>query len=802
MKLSYRWLARHVDLSDTAPKEVARLLTLHVAEIEGTEAFAPQLSAVTVGHVLEREPHPDADKLGVCRVDVGAGDPLQIVCGAPNVGAGQRVAVATVGTVLPGDFKIKKSKIRGVESIGMICSVRELDLGDEHDGIWVLPDANGEPAAIGQPVAEALGFGDTVFEVDNKSITHRPDLWGHRGFARELAALLGRELLPLEEALPATGSKAGLAVEIQTPLCSRYLALPIDGVRVEASPLWMRLALLAVGQRPIDLLVDVSNYVQLDLGQPNHLFDRSRVDQGLVIRAAGEGERMKTLDGEERELTGADLVIASGSDPVALAGVMGGEASAVEAGTTQLLLEVANFDAITVRRTAARLGLRTDASTRFEKHLDPHLVPVAAARVIQLLREVQPDLSLPQAVTDVGDWTDPSSELELDPNQVRSLLGSDISDQGIAATLTQLGFRVDGTAPMKVGVPSFRATRDVTIPEDLIEEVGRSIGYGAIPEAQLVAAVTPPPKDVRRTLVAKIQDRLSGAARFHEALGYSFASDAALERLGANDLPHVAVINPVAEGESRVRRSVMETLIAQAARNVHHAEEVRLFEVGKGYRPEGSGESGEPAEVRELGLVLIRPPAGNKDRFDADALLELRGVVEDLVRALGLAPLEFGLLAEAPAPWLHPKATLGASGGVCELGRLDPRVANRFELDHDVAVATLSIEGLLSSKPLDTPYRPVPKFPGVKLDVALSCDEERPAAELAALIERSGKGLVASLELFDVYRGESVGEGRKSLAWHVVLQAADRTLEEKDLSKYLDRLQRSAEREGIELRRE
>ena len=258
MKLSYRWLNRHVDLSGIPPEEVARLLTLHVAEVESTEPFAPHLSAVTVGHVLEREPHPDADKLGVCRVDVGSDQPLQIVCGAPNVGPGQRVAVATVGTLLPGDFKIKKSKIRGVESIGMICSVRELDLGDEHDGIWVLPEAKGEPVPIGQPVSEALGLDDTVFEIDNKSITHRPDLWGHRGFARELAALLGRDLLPMDLTLPATGDGPGPAVEIRTSLCSRYLGLFIDRVRVEPSPLWMRLALLATGGRPIDLLVDRS----------------------------------------------------------------------------------------------------------------------------------------------------------------------------------------------------------------------------------------------------------------------------------------------------------------------------------------------------------------------------------------------------------------------------------------------------------------------------------------------------------------------------------------------------------------
>ncbi|MHC4895112.1 MAG: YtpR family tRNA-binding protein, partial [Planctomycetota bacterium] len=259
MKISYRWLERHVDLSGVSAEELAKLITLHVAEVEGVEPFAPHLSSVTVGHVQSREQHPDADKLGVCSVDVGADEPLQIVCGAPNVAGGQRVAVATVGTVLPGDFKIKRSKIRGVESVGMICSLRELDLGDEHDGIWVLP---GEPE-VGQPVADALGVTDWILEVDNKSITHRPDLWGHRGFAREIAALLGRELKPLDTSLPAAGDGEPVPVSVETPGCPRYLALPIDGVRVESSPLWLKLLLLAVDQRPLDLLVDVSNFVML-----------------------------------------------------------------------------------------------------------------------------------------------------------------------------------------------------------------------------------------------------------------------------------------------------------------------------------------------------------------------------------------------------------------------------------------------------------------------------------------------------------------------------------------------------------
>ena len=288
MHISFRWLQRHVDLTGIDPEQLALDLTLSTAEVEGIEPFAPHLAEVTVGLVRSREQHPDADKLGVCTVDVGTGEDLQIVCGAPNVAGGQKVAVATVGTVLPGDFKIKKSKIRGVASHGMICSIRELDLGDEHDGIWVLD----EQAEVGRPVSEALDLTDWVIEIDNKSITHRPDLWGHRGIARELAAIYDRELLPLDLSLPATGEGEGVPVTIEDPACSRYLALPVDGVRNGRSPDWMRHLLLAVGQRPLDLLVDVSNFVMLDLGQPNHLFDRARLSAGIEVRMAREGEAM------------------------------------------------------------------------------------------------------------------------------------------------------------------------------------------------------------------------------------------------------------------------------------------------------------------------------------------------------------------------------------------------------------------------------------------------------------------------------------------------------------------------------
>ncbi len=806
MKLSYRWLSRHVDLEGIEPAELAEKLTLHVAEVEGVEPFAPQLSAVTVGHVVQREKHPDADKLSVCQVDLGDGRPVQIVCGAPNVDAGQRVAVATPGSELPGDVKIKKGKIRGQESNGMICSVRELDLGDEHDGIWVLP---GEPE-IGRPVAEALGLSDWVFEIDNKSITHRGDLWGHRGFAREIAAIYGRELKPLDTSLPPTGSGQACPVRIDDARCSRYLALPISGVEVSGSPDWLRYLLLAVGQRPLDVLVDVSNFVMLDLGQPNHLFDAGQVSAGIEVRAAREGEALETLDGLERRLAPDDLLICSGGQPVALAGVMGGAASKVERGTTELLLEVANFHGVTVRRTAARLGLRTDASARFEKSLDPKLALDAAGHLVRTLAAIQPSLTLPAPLTDVGDWQDPSREIELDLQAVRGLLGHPIDDAGISQRLAALGFGVRSSAgSLTVSVPSFRATKDITTPEDLIEEVGRSLGYDNLPGRSLEAEVAPPPYDGRRQLVRAISDRLSGAARFCEAPGYSFQSEALTRAVRESDAAFVRVVNPVAEGESRVRRSVVPALLAKLASNATHAARVPLFEVGKGYLPEERNERGEPREVHQAGVGLAAVKSAGKPsasvRFDEGALPELRGVLDDLLRHLGLEA-EPWRRAEGELPgWAHPGRVVERctrAGRLVLLAAVDPRVARDLDLDADAAAAVVDLDVALASAGEVRRYQPVPRFPSVKLDVAFSAPEAYPAGDLAAWIERAGKGLVAGVELFDVYRGESLGEGQKSLAWHVVLQAQDRTLSDKDQAKFLDRLARSVERDGVELRRE
>ncbi len=808
MFVSYRWLERHVDLKGIRPETLADDLTLSTCEVEGLEPFVPCLGDVVVGHVVTRDAHPDADKLSVCTVDLGGGeDALQIVCGAPNVAAGQKVAVATVGTTLPGDFKIKRSKIRGVESRGMICSERELGLGEDHQGIWVL-DAEAE---VGRPVGPALGIEDWIIEIDNKSLTHRPDLWGHRGLAGEVAAIYGRELAPLDLTLPPLGDEPPFPLRVESSDCPRYLGLAIDGVAPRRSPEWLRMLLLAAGQRPLDLLVDLSNFVMLDLGQPNHAFDRTRLAaEGIVVRNARPGETMATLDEVQRKLEPSDLLICSGDEPVALAGVMGGAGSKVEEGTDRLLLEVANFRPAVVRRTSARLGLRTDASARFEKHLDPTLPLKAAAHFARLLLELEPATCFPCRLADAGEWSDPAHTLPLRPERVRTALGAEVSDDEQAEILTRLGFGVERRGgAFEVAVPSARATKDVTIEQDLIEEVGRLHRYGNVPERTMLGELVPSDPDPRRRLVRQLQDRLAGSARFHEVISYSFLADALLETLELADAPHVEVTNPVAEGVCRVRRGVLPSLLGIVTGNRRLREEVRLFEVGKGYLPERANPRGEPAEVHQLALVWARPAAAEETPFDRELLPRLQGVVEDLIASVGLPVPRWEREGE-PATWAHPvKALAGRTRkdgpAAVHLAGLEPGIARALglegELASEVAVAEISLDVLLDTPDAPASYQPIPRFPEVKVDVAMLADEELPAGELAQAIRRAGKGVVAGLELFDLYRGESLGAGRKSLAWHVVLRSDNRTLTDKDAAKFLGRLERGLDELGATLRK-
>jgi phenylalanyl-tRNA synthetase beta chain len=818
MKASLRWLSRHVDLSGITPEQLGNDLTLSTAEVEGLERFAPATSDVVVGRVLTRDRHPDAEKLSLCSVDVGSaadGGPvetLSIVCGAPNVAAGQKVAVAKIGTKLPGDLTIKRSKIRGVESFGMICSARELGVGDEHDGIWVLP----ETAAVGTSVARALDLEDWIVEIDNKSLTHRPDLWGHRGLARELAAIYERPLKPLDLSAPTTGGGAAWPVRLESPDCLRYVGLVIDGVSAARSPDWLRHLLLAVGQRPIDLLVDVSNFVMLDLGQPNHVFDRRRLEtlgagRGIVVRPARTGESIQTLDGALRRTNEADLLICAGETPVALAGIMGGDDSKVEDGSDALLLEVATFKATTIRRTSSRLGLRTDSSARFEKALDPHLPLAAAGHFARVLQSIAPDARFPATVADVGDWQDPSTTIALRCERVRSALGKPLPTAEIRRILERLELGVEAQGEtLHVRVPSFRATKDITLEQDLIEEIGRIHRYGNIEEQTLQLSITPPPRDERRRLVRHLQDRLAGGARFRENLSYSFIADGLVERLGEADHPHVRVINPVHQGESRVRRRVAPSLLPALEANRRHHTDVRLFEIGKAYEPEHANERGEPRERHLLALAWAGPrPSAKTARYDEGRLPRLQAVVNELVDSFGLAKPRWTSEGERPS-WAHPGKCLflelpGAPQAAAVVAELEPGLAPALglsgDLDSEVALAEVCLDALLAAERRGSAYRPLPRYPGIKVDVAVAVPESTRAGELVALVETAGKGQVVDVELFDLYRGKSIGEGRKSLAFHVLLQAEGRTLTDQDEQKFLQRFEKLVSDAGGELRK-
>ena len=793
MLISFRWLGRHIDLSGLGAQQVASDLTLSTAEVEGVEPFLPHARQVVVGKVLSRAPHPKADRLSSCRVDVGGPEPLPIVCGAANVAEGQTVPVALPGTTLPGIGRLEKAKIRGEVSLGMICSEQEIGLADESSGIWVLPDT----LQVGQPLADALDLGDWVIDIDNKSLTHRPDLWGHRGIARELSAIYRRPLLPLDTTLPACGSGPGVAVSIEHSACSRYMALPIDGVEALESPLWLRALLRAVGQRSKGQLVDISNFVMLDLGQPNHVFDRGLLGaDGIVVRRARTAERFTTLAGQALTLSEEDLLITSGGEGVALAGVIGGANSEVRPSTRTLLLEVATFDATTVRRTGVRHGLRTDSSARFEKSLDPELPPLAVARFARLLSELQPGVVFPVRLTDARTGAPRALEIALRPARVRDALGAELADSEIQEILSRLGFGVEArpaAGDLMVRVPSDRATKDIGIERDLIEEVGRLYGYGNIAERQLICPIEPPPHDERRWLVRRVGDRLAGAAHFTETISYSFHSDDLLATFGLAELPHATLENPVVSQQSRMRRTLVPSLLASIEANRRYREEVRLFEIGKGYLPENANEKHEPEERHLVGLVLAAPFRRNATYKD-NSLARLQAVVADVLSILERPRVSWGA-AEA-LPYAQPGRVLAAaypSGRVvATLATLRAEVASalglKAGLQSDVAVAELSLDVVLAEPRETRRYSPVPRFPGIKVDVAVAVPTPVRSGDVVAVIRDAAGSVCRSVELFDVYTGDAVGEGKKSLAYHVLLQADDRTLGDTEEQKFLKRL--------------
>ena len=801
MRISLDWIADHVDLSGLTPERIADALTAKTALIEEVIDQKAALAGVVVGRVLERRAHPGADRLSLCLVEHGGERPAHVVCGAPNVAAGQFVFYAPVGVTLPNGVRLKAAKIRGEVSEGMICAEDELGLGPEHDGILVLP----EGLQPGQPAASVPGYAQAVLDIDNKSVTHRSDLWGHYGFARELAAIFRRELRPLETAVSLAPAAQGPSIELVAgPGCPLYAGLCLEGVPA-ASPDWLRFRLVACGLRPRNQFVDLSNYVMLETGQPTHPFDRDRLaGDRIVVRRAGSGETLRTLDEELRVLAPDDLVIADAEHGVALAGIMGGGESEVTQATRRVFLESAWFDPVAVRRTSSRLGLRTDALARFEKTLDPALVEVALRRYALLAGKVDPALQVAGGFRTAGSAAAPRRELPLRPELVRARLGLDLEEQEIREVLGSIGFEVrkGAAGALVVDVPSWRAIRDVSIPEDLVEEVGRLAGYERIPSA----GVRGPLRVGRKAAVLAAEDHLRDALalqlRFTESMGYSMVSDAVLERTGWRDRGGLLRLsNALQQDASRLRPSVVPGLLARLEGWLRHEDCPRVFEIGRGYC---AGTDGLAVERREAVALLAWRQAGRDAR---DIVRELRGTARTALCALGLRDPQLQPAGGevAPDPWFHPRRSarlLAAEGGGCVgwLGALAPDVLSSLSIEGSAGLLVLDV-GLLAGLPATgRRYATVSRFPPSFIDLAFVLPYDVPVDSVREAIRRAGPKSLGSVEPFDVYRGAPLSTEERSVAFHLVFQAADRTLNDDEVEKARGRIVAAVEALGARLR--
>lgn len=810
MKVSLKWLSEYVDVpADT--KAFCDRLDLTGTGVEGVEKTGAALDGVVIGHVETCEPHPDSDHMHVVTVDVGAGEPVQIVCGAPNIAAGIKVPVATVGAVLPGDFKIKKSKLRGIASCGMCCSKRELGMGADHEGIWVLP----EDAPVGMPIADYAKLSDTVLDLE---ITpNRPDCLSIVGFAREVGAMYQRDWTnPLAEmaaklAPAADGAPVdeAVSVTIDDPTrCPRYTARVIRGCKVGPSPDWMVERLAAIGQRSINNVVDVTNYILFLFGQPLHAFDLDKLagEDGrarVVIRAAEDGERLTTLDGEERVLTSDMTVIATPEQgAVALAGVMGGLDTEVTDDTVNILLEAATFEAGRTSRTSRNLGLISESSLRYERGVDDHGIEARSAAAAALIVEVaggtvSAATGNDAAIVDAWPLVSEPRALRFRMPRFCAMMGADIPRDFVEDALARLGCEVADAASdadaLSVVAPTFRPDLEREI--DLYEEVLRLWGMDRIP-ATLPGG---PGRVGTRTRAEHVMDAINRTLRasgLNETMTYSFAEPGDLERLRmpAEGLGEpVELINPLNADQSVMRQSIIPGLLRSVAYNQSRGvKNVQLYETGVVfYAHEGKK---QPKEKRKVAGVLAGAmrEAGWNDAPAAFDFFDGKGVVESLARELALPKLRFKALSADEAPHLQPGRAAVVLSGDAELGwvgELHPLAVDAYQAEAPVVAFELDVDALVKAARPARDYVDVPTFPAVSMDVAFVVDEAVTCEKLMQCMSSAGGKLLEDARLFDVYRDEErVGAGKKSMAFALTYRAADRTLTSEEVDKAHERL--------------
>ena len=774
MKLNRKWLNEEfVDLSNVSDKEFVETLTVFGQKVETYERMDAEIKNVVVGKVLSMVRHPNSDHMWICQVDVGQGEPVQIVTGAQNVHDGDLVPAALHNSWLPGGVHITKGKLRGEVSNGMLCSFAELGLtqndlpGAYADGIWILND---EDCKIGEDINLVIGNDDTI--VDFEITNNRPDCYSIIGLAREAAAAFGKTMRHHEPVVH--GSDAGSIFEhldVEVPaaqLCNRYSSRMVANVKIGPSPKWLRQRLRANGVRPINNIVDITNYVMLEYGQPMHAFDYRYVSSGkIVVREAEEGETLTTLDGTVRQLKAGMLVIADDTKPIGLAGIMGGENSEIVDDTTMVVFESANFNGTSIRQTALALGMRTEASGKFEKSLDPMMTIPAVQRACELVELLQCGDVL-DGVIDIVNYVPQPKTLPLEVDKINRLLGTEISKEEMVRYLNLLEIPVEGDTIL---VPSFRP--DLNLMADIAEEVGRAYGYNEIPTTAFKNS-TQGGYTEEMKLEAKT-GTLCRAMGYNEIITYSFTSPTVFDQIRLSaDSPlrnALRIQNPLGEDTSIMRTIALPSMLEILSRNnAYHNKSVKLYEIAKIYLPV----AGQP--LPEEPKMLVLGTYGANETF-----FTLKGELEGIFAGLRLKKASYHAVKDNPS--YHPGRCAavvidGMEVGV--MGQVHPLVAKNYGIDTDVYCAEISFTKLLQCRLPDATYSPLPKYPAVTRDLALICDEAVTVAQAEEVITAAAGKLLRDVKLFDIYRGVGVPEGKKSMAFSLELRADDRTLTDTD----------------------
>jgi phenylalanyl-tRNA synthetase beta chain len=798
MKISVDWLRQYVEV-DSDISKVSDVLTMIGIEVEARHSLFPTIPGIVVGRILDIEPHPKADRLVVCQVDIGKSNPSQIVCGAKNMRTGDFVPVAVPGTDLGGGFVIKEAKLRGVASCGMLCSEAELGLPIESGGLWILPS----DLPVGAPLPEAGLAPDWQLELE---ITpNRPDCLSLIGIAREYAAVTGQTVgLPAIEFQEDGPSAADLvSVDIDAPdRCARYVARVLRGVSIGPSPQWMAWRLLCSGMRPISSIVDVTNYVLLETGHPLHAFDMRNVeDHAIIVRCASEGEQFQTLDEKVHQLKSTDLVIADGRRAVALAGIMGGLNSEIADDTSDVLLESAWFEPSGVRATARRLGIATESSHRFSRGTDLEGLEWASRRAIALFQELAGGTVAPGSVDAYPRPYQPHT-VRCRTHKAEGLLGVELSTEKIADYLGRLELPleiVDDGAAVEVTVPSFR--HDLEIEADLIEEIGRLHGLDAISEIPGKASVGYDPGDELDQFSRRIRHYLADRG-WTETVSYSLISRGDDHLWGGGLAPAgadpVAMANPLASDQEVLRRSLLPSLLSVVATNLSHGnKDLCLMEMDRVFWRD---EEGEPQECNRLGLIMtgaVFPNAwSHPQRELVFGFYDLKAAIEELFHALDIqrsagllecrraadglpAPLD----AQYAAEWVDRSGRRVAVAGCLESKRV-----KKLRSAHPIWMAEIDIDWLLSVVPAVRPYQPLPHYPAVTRDIALVLDRDREHREVMAVFEKQAEPLLEAVSAFDLYVGDKLPEGKKSLAYSLTYRSSDKTLTDEEVNDVHQRM--------------